>query len=540
MLDAILTAFIASLLTFARVFLTILIAIIVGLVLSCIVVRSRILETIFLTCVSIFESIPVITFFPVILIIFISNLPGGLGVELAALFLIFTAVAWNIWIAQYESLKSLPKSFEELSKMFNLSFLQKFIKIYIPATIPRTVSNVMISFAVGLFYITVSEVVTISTTTYNVFGIGSYIYNLVVAGKYMESILSMIILLTLVLLITQIFFKSLITWSQKFTYQHYPEARLRRWRFRFPRTYTSPRMSISSIVMNRLTRTLSLNKAKFRKKKLHPHLLRLLKISITLMLIIVPLILYTPYLNIDIFLQNLHLIINDLSRNFIKYFYLLLIDLGRVSIIVLISLVSSTLIVYLMATKPKVEKALLPIIEVLASIPVPAYLPMIAVLMMISLGKILGLRLVLELIVLTSAYLSTAWYVLYNMYSGVKNLPREFWYVCKINKLTFYHKIRKLLIPGAMPAIVTGLISTVGGAWGGLQISEYLIIQDKVYSVPGLVALLSHYITLGDTIRVLSASSVLIIFVIILSIFVWRRLLNSTRSKYRIESSMLY
>ncbi|OYT26934.1 MAG: ABC transporter permease, partial [Thermoprotei archaeon ex4572_64] len=151
------------------------------------------------------------------------------------------------------------------------------------------------------------------------------------------------------------------------------------------------------------------------------------------------------------------------------------------------------------------EKALLPIIEVLASLPVPAYLPMIAALMMISLGKILGLRLVLELIVLISAYLSTAWYVLYNMYSGVKNLPREFWYVCEINKLSFYQKIRKLLIPGAMPAIITGLISTVGGAWGGLQISEYLIIQDKVYSVPGLVALLSHYITLGDIVRVLSA-----------------------------------
>ncbi|OYT26933.1 MAG: hypothetical protein B6V02_00790 [Thermoprotei archaeon ex4572_64] len=202
MLDTIFTAIIASLLTFSRVFLTILVAVIAGLILSCIVIRSRVLETIFLTCVSIFESIPVITFFPVILIIFISSLPGGLGVEIAALFLIFTAVTWNIWIAQYESLKSLPKSFEELSKMLNLSFFQKFVKIYVPATIPRTVSNVMISFAVGLFYITVSEAVTISTTTYSVFGIGSYIYSLVIAGKYMESILSMAVLLTLVLLLS--------------------------------------------------------------------------------------------------------------------------------------------------------------------------------------------------------------------------------------------------------------------------------------------------------------------------------------------------
>ena len=85
----------ATLATFGRVLLLMFVAILSGWILGYIAIKNRVFENAYVIFISVFESIPVFSFIPIVLIIFIRGLGGGLGVEVAADFLVFTAIVWK-------------------------------------------------------------------------------------------------------------------------------------------------------------------------------------------------------------------------------------------------------------------------------------------------------------------------------------------------------------------------------------------------------------------------------------------------------------
>ena len=88
----------ATLATFGRVLLLMFVAVLSGWILGYIAIKNRVFENAYVIFISVFESIPVFSFIPIVLIIFIRGLGGGLGVEVAADFLVFSAIVWNIWL----------------------------------------------------------------------------------------------------------------------------------------------------------------------------------------------------------------------------------------------------------------------------------------------------------------------------------------------------------------------------------------------------------------------------------------------------------
>ena len=84
---------------------------------------------------------------------------------------------------------------------YMISFSQKMAGLYIPYSIPRISSELIPSFTNGLFYIIVSEVFSIGSTDYKVYGIGSLIYDLSSSGHYVEALYSLAFLAMIVSLI---------------------------------------------------------------------------------------------------------------------------------------------------------------------------------------------------------------------------------------------------------------------------------------------------------------------------------------------------
>jgi NitT/TauT family transport system permease protein len=90
-----------------------------------------------------------------------------------------------------------------------------------------------------------------------------------------------------------------------------------------------------------------------------------------------------------------------------------------------------------------------------------------------------------------------------------------------------------------MPATITGLDSTVGSKWGGLEIAEYFQgINGKVYMVNGYTALMDYYTATGNIIGLEAMSLILAINVILLSVFLWRSLFAMARQRYRMEGAI--
>ncbi len=105
-----LIAFLATLATFGRVALTIVLGIVLGWFLGYAAAKSGLFERVFLSITQTLEAVPVITFFPIVLVFFVKSIGGYVGTELAVDFLVFTAVVWNIWVGEYEAIKTAPPS----------------------------------------------------------------------------------------------------------------------------------------------------------------------------------------------------------------------------------------------------------------------------------------------------------------------------------------------------------------------------------------------------------------------------------------------
>lgn len=476
-----LIAFLATLATFGRVALTIVLGIVLGWFLGYAAAKSGLFERVFLSITQTLEAVPVITFFPIVLVFFVKSIGGYIGTELAVDFLVFTAVVWNIWVGEYEAIKTAPQSLEDAAEMFNLSFWGRFRYLYIPVTMPRVAGNVLVSFADALFYIVVSEVITLGTTQYSVFGIGALIASWTSRGEWTAAFVGLSIL---VIMVTAALFgvlRPFVNWAVKYSYD--PFIEVTRTRIRRP-VITSRVKSLAARNMRYLRRVAAVEDAIMpifvrasgyavrHRLLVRPRPRNIITrtekyVGIAAAAIIIGLMTYSIY---ETWQTTWVPIMVNLYEYGLLYLYYLGLDWLRIAMVTVASIITAIPINYLMITHRKIEAVLLPILEDLASIPVSAYLPLIAIPFITYLTIILGLYASLELLVFLVAYLSTAWYVIYNMYVGMKTIPRSLWDVAENLKLSTWQKLRRLAIPGAMPATITGLASTVGSTWGALRL----------------------------------------------------------------------
>ncbi len=498
-----LIAFLATLATFGRVALTIVLGIVLGWFLGYAAAKSGLFERIFLSITQTLEAVPVITFFPIVLVFFVKSIGGYVGTELAVDFLVFTAVVWNIWVGEYEAIKTAPpQSLEDAAEMLNLSFWGgRFRYLYIPVTMPRVAGNVLVSFADALFYIVVSEVITLGTTQYSVFGIGALIASWTSKSEWVPAFVGLSILVVMVTAVLFGVLRPFVNWAVKYSYDPFMEVT--RTRIRRP-IVTSRVRSLAARNMRYIRRVVAVEDA------IMPIFVRASSYAVRHRLLVRPrprniitrtekyigmgvvaaIIILLAYLIYSSWQVTWVPIINNLYDHGLLYLYYLGLDWLRVTLVTVASIITAIPINYLMVTHRRVEAILLPILEDLASIPVSAYLPLIAIPFTTYVATTLGLHASLELLVFLVAYLSTAWYVIYNMYVGMKTIPRSLWDVAENLRLGTWQRLRRLAIPGAMPATITGLASTVGSTWGGgLEVAEYIQgLNGQVYMVHGYTA----------------------------------------------------
>ena len=138
--------------------------------------RNKKAEKILMPILDILQSVPILGFFPAAIFFFIALFhQSWVGVEMAAVFLIFTSQAWNLAFAVYESVSSIPADLEEVSGSFGLKKWKKFTTLYIPASLPKLIYNGILSWSAGWYYLVAAEMISIGSQQFNMHGIGSYL-----------------------------------------------------------------------------------------------------------------------------------------------------------------------------------------------------------------------------------------------------------------------------------------------------------------------------------------------------------------------------
>ena len=182
--------------------------------------KSRRAGLVLVPVLDILQSVPIIGFLTFTVVFFMGLFPGRvLGVELAAIFAIFTSQAWNMAFSMYQSLKTVPPDLQECAAAFRLSAWQKFWRMEVPFAMPGLVWNTMMSVSGGWFFVVASEAVTVGSNTTKLPGIGSYVAEALEKRDLTAVFYAIGAMLLVILAYDQLLFRPLVAWSAKFRFE---------------------------------------------------------------------------------------------------------------------------------------------------------------------------------------------------------------------------------------------------------------------------------------------------------------------------------
>lgn len=534
------TIMLATLASLGRVLALILVSILSGWFLAYFAIKSRKFENIYISFVNIFESIPVIGFLPIVLVVFISGLGGIIGVEVAADFLVFDAIVWNIWIGQYQAFKTIPQHLIEVSENYNFSWWGKMKNLYIPFSYPRVSSDIFPSFADALFYIMVSEVFSVGITAYKVFGIGTLIVQATTSGDLTSIYECLGVLAVGVVVITLAFgnfskhaiAKYGLNTATEIKRHQVWRPHIRRWKvaasptFQFAKYTTKVKAGKTSI---QTMMTKAHQSPRFEKVG------KIIGRSIAGLFLI-----FIGYSSIQVLLSVPHAQWSSYFAQTPTLLYYMGVDYVRVFVITIISFVFAASLGYYLATHNKISTVSLPIIQTISAFPAPAYFPLVFALAAPFLMHNVPFA-ETEIFVMLLCFLGTFYYVFFGFWVGVKAIPTEFWELTQNYKIGFFTKMRRIILPATFPYLVTGLSSTINSAWGGLAVGEYWpnIYGNSTLQVhTGMMKVISAGLANGDVGIAAWTSLLFAIVVGVYSIVFTRNLMDLARKKYVIEEGI--
>lgn len=205
--------------TFLRLFFAYVFALVCSIPLALLVVRSPLFERILLPVFDILESIPILAFFPVVILFFVRiNM-----LNIAAVFIIFVSMLWNIVFSLVGGLKAIPIDFKYVGRIFKLTPWQYFKKIELQAIVPYIVTGSLLAWAQGWNMIIVAEVLH----TYipgggsgdDLFGIGSALVHAVATGNNTVFLLSLSTLVIGIAIMNLLVWQKLLHYAERFKFE---------------------------------------------------------------------------------------------------------------------------------------------------------------------------------------------------------------------------------------------------------------------------------------------------------------------------------
>ncbi|WP_428935151.1 ABC transporter permease [Streptomyces sp. ACT015] len=188
---------------------------------------------------------------------------------------------------------------------------------------------------------------------------------------------------------------------------------------------------------------------------------------------------------------------------------------------------------YAAARSRRLERVLIPALDILQSVPVLGFLS-VAVSGFIALfpGSMLGL----ECAAIFAIFTSQAWNMTFAFYYSLTSLPRELDELSRSFGFTRWMRFWKVELPSGMIALVWNGMLSFGGGWFFLVASEAITVNNQSYALPGVGSYAGAAIADGDLGRMGWAILTMAILVIGVNFLFWRPL-TAWAEKFKNELS---
>ncbi len=206
-------------------------------------------------------------------------------------------------------------------------------------------------------------------------------------------------------------------------------------------------------------------------------------------------------------------------------------SLLRIAVAYVLSLVFTLVYGYVAAYNPKAERIMIPLLDILQSIPVLSFLPgvMLAMVALFPHHQI-GVEMGAILLIFTGQ----VWNMAFSFYSSLKSIPRDMREAAKIYRFNWYQRFTQFELPYAAIGLVWNSMMSVAGGWFFLMACEMFVLGSRDFRLPGLGSYLQTAASAGDTQAIFWGVGVMIAVIVLLDQIVWRPVI-AWAEKFKME-----
>jgi NitT/TauT family transport system permease protein len=508
-----------------RMTIAYLISLVFSIAYARIAAGSRAAERFMLPLLDILQSIPILSFMPGVVLGLAALFPGRtLGLEIAAIILIFTSQAWNLAFSFHQSLLTIPRELSEAAAVYRLGFWRRFTRLELPFGAISLIANSMMSWAGGWFFLMASEQFTLGSSNLRLPGLGSYLAAAADAGDTRALVFGLATLVAVIVLLDQLIWRPLVAWSDRFKLElsggDAPQSRL------LDALRGSAMLEwVSAHVTRPLARALDRALGSPRIVESRPRAPRSKVQSVFVrwapMVLLLALVIWGAVATISALAgmswADWRFIGLSAGATFL-----------RTTIALVLAAAWTIPVGVAIGMNPRWARRAQPLVQITASVPATAVFPVLLLALLALPG---GLNIAAVALML----LGTQWYVLFNVIAGAMAIPSDLREVASTYRVTGWRRWKTLILPAIFPYLVTGMITATGGAWNASIVSEYVTFAGRKESTIGLGSLIAQAAERSDFRLLLAGTLVMAAIVIASNRLVWRRLYALAEVRYRLD-----
>ena len=203
----------------------------------------------------------------------------------------------------------------------------------------------------------------------------------------------------------------------------------------------------------------------------------------------------------------------------------------RMFIALPLSILFSLIYGYVAAHSKRAERLMIPILDILQSVPVLGFLS-VTVTGFIALfrGSLLGL----EAASIFAVFTGQAWNLTFAFYQSLRSLPDDLREACRTYQLGRWQTFKRLELPSSVIPLVWNGMMSFGGGWFFVSASESMSVLNTNYTLPGIGSYVTVAIQHKNLHAILYAILAIAVVIILTDQLLWRPLIAWSH-RYKME-----
>ncbi len=483
--------------------------------------KDRVAERVLVPLLDVLQSIPVLGFMPGLVLALVGVFPNSnVGLEMAAVLMIFTGQAWNMTFSFYHSLRGVPREQIEVATLYRFGWWRRLRRVELPFATTGLVWNSMMSMAGGWFFLMINEAFQLGDRDFRLPGLGSYMSVAAANHDRKAQAAAIFAMIVMIVVLDQLLWRPLVVWAQKFRIEEGGQQEaMSSWFYDFlRRSRVLPLLGGLVRRMRTPARSAPPPAPVARAAAAPGGTLASRALFVALILVL------------GLGGYKLVLLIREVPPR-------AWLDLTRVGLYTLGRVVAATVVGTLWALpagiavglSPRLSRLVQPVAQVAASFPAPMLFPAV-------IGVLDAAHVSLDWGSVVLMLLGTQWYIFFNVIAGSVAIPADLREAATSYHWNLRQRFSGLYLPAVFPYLVTGWVTATGGAWNASIVSEYYVVSGgEPLSTEGLGSAISIAAAKGNFPVLAAAVAVMSALVVVFNRTVWHRCYRLAERRFSLD-----